>query len=385
MTGWRLLYGFGIAVTRRFEEERALQTAGSLSYTTLLSLVPVVTVALAIASAFPVFGDAVATLRSFILNNFLPDARGLLTVMDAIDAFTRNAGRLTAIGLIGFMVTALMLMVTIDNALNRIFRVQRRRSILQRMFVYWALITLGPVLVGLSVSMTSLAVDASLGALQLGSVADAVLRLLPFLFTCIALAMLYAIVPFRHVPLHHAIIGALLAGLAFEFAKRGFALYLRQIPTYRLIYGAFATIPIFLVWLYVSWVVVLGGAVLTAMLPGFRLGADRQPPGHELGQGLAVLTLLARAHESGQVMQLRHIARRARLLPYECEQLLERALRQGWVARSERDGWVLARDPGSLTVGDVFAAVVFDAAASTVRQEDFALSLREYAKRDPAA
>ncbi|MGE5639370.1 MAG: YihY family inner membrane protein [Clostridia bacterium] len=383
MTGWRALYGFATSVARRFREERALQTAGSLSYTTLLSLVPLLTVALAIASAFPVFAQAVDALRSFLVHNFLPDARAVRPVMDMLDAFAANAARLTAIGLIGFMVTALMLMLTIDNAMNRIFRVQRRRSMLQRAFVYWGLITLGPMLIGISLSMTSYVVAASLGKFNLDALANTLLGILPFLFTCIALGLLYAIVPFRQVELRHAVIGAILAGIAFELAKRGFALYLSRVPTYRLIYGAFATVPIFLVWLYVSWVVVLAGAVFTAMLPGYRIGRER-PQGHQFLEALALFSALVRAHEDGRVEPLRHLARQARLLPYECEQILERAAREGWVTRAEREGWVLARDADSLTVGDVFRVFVYDSAAGGVLKEDFALSLRDFTRRQAA-
>ena len=175
-----------------------------------------------------------------------------------------------------FFVTAVMLMMTIDNSLNRLFRVQRARPLLQQVLMYWAVITLGPVLIGGSLSMTSFAVGASFGWLRLSIVADAVLGVLPFLFTCAALTLLYQIVPNRHVPARDALIGGVLAGIAFEIAKRGFAIYLTRFPTYTLIYGAFATIPIFLVWLYMSWVVVLAGATLTAMLPAYRY-AEAKP------------------------------------------------------------------------------------------------------------
>ena len=385
-SGWRALYGFCLSVARRFKEERALQTAGSLSYTTLLSLVPLLTVALAIASAFPVFSQAVEALRAFLVHNFLPDARAVRPVMDTIDAFARNAGRLTAIGLLGFMITAVLLMLTIDNALNRIFRVQRRRSVLQRAFVYWALITLGPLLIGLSVSMTSFAVTRSLGSLRLDALASAVLGVLPFLFTCVAFGLLYSIVPFRQVEARHALVGAVLAGIAFEVAKRGFALYLSQVPTYRLIYGAFATVPIFLVWLYVSWVVVLAGAVFTAMLPGFRLRAhEPRPAGHELAEVLSLLSLLARAHGKGRVVPLRHLARYVRLLPYEAEGLLERAARCGWAVRAEKDGWVLARDADAIRLDELFREFVYDEAAVGVPRGDFGLSLREFSEKERPA
>ncbi len=386
LTGWRPLYGFGVSVVRRFQEERALQTAGSLSYTTLLSLVPLLTVALAIATAFPVFGQALEALQGFIVHNFLPDARAVKPVMDAINAFASNAARLTAIGLIGFMVTAVMLMLTIDNALRRIFRVQRERSVLHRAVVYWAVITLGPLLIGVSLSLSSIAVGASLGALKLGELEGEVLSVLPFVFTCVALGLLYAIVPFRHVELRHAVLGAVLAGIAFEFAKRGFAFYLSRVPTYRLIYGAFATVPIFLVWLYVSWVVVLAGAVFTAMLPGWHLRhAGARAAGSVFAEALSVLSMLEQAQEKGRVPPLRHLARQARLLPYECERILERAAELGWAARAEGEGWVLARDPETVKVEDVFRAFVYDAAASGVSQADFGLSLREFARRNRPA
>lgn len=257
----RQFVDFSLAIVRRFREERATQTAGSLAYTSLLSLVPLLTVVLAIASALPVFDNAVAALQNFLFENVLPEAPGLDAVIEQIDSFTRNAGRLTAIGLIGFVVTAVLSMLTIDDALNRIFRVERRRSLLRNVFVYSAVLILAPGLIGVSVSLTTIALAASVGSVFL----------LPFLFTCVAFALLYGVVPACRVEIRHALMGGVVAGLGFELAKRAFALYLQQVPTYALIYGAFATIPIFLVWIYVSWVVVLAGAVFTAMLPGLSL------------------------------------------------------------------------------------------------------------------
>jgi membrane protein len=260
----RQFLDFCRAMVRRFREERATQTAGSLAYTSLLSLVPLLTVALATASAFPVFEHAIEALQNFLFENLLPDAPGGNAIIEQIDTFMRNTGRLTAIGIIGFMITAVMLMLTIDNALNRIFRVQRRRSVLRNVFVYSAILTLAPGLIGVSLSLTTMALTASVGSVYL----------VPFSFTCAALSLLYGVVPARRVDLRHAVMGGIVAGIGFELAKRAFAFYLQQVPTYALIYGAFATIPIFLVWLYVSWVVVLAGAVFTAMLPGLSLRND---------------------------------------------------------------------------------------------------------------
>src|SRR5690606_22387968 len=202
----RDLAEFGAAVAHRFNDERAMQTAASLTYTTLLSLVPLFTVALAAATAFPVFDEAVNALQKFVFENFLPSTRGVETIAEQIRVFTENAGRLTAIGTIFFAVTAIMLMLTVDDALSRIFRVQRRRPLSQQVLMYWGVLTLGPVLIGASLSTTSFAVGISLGMLNLDFIAEAVLRVLPFVFTCAAFTLLYAVVPYRYVELRHAFV-----------------------------------------------------------------------------------------------------------------------------------------------------------------------------------
>src|SRR6185503_6979379 len=154
--------------------------------------------------------------------------------------------------------------------------------------------------------------------------------------TCVALTLLYGVVPARRVDWRHALIGGVAAGVGFELAKRGFALYLQRVPTYALIYGAFATIPIFLVWLYMSWLVVLTGAVFTAMLPAIRSKPERhRAPGEALSEALGVMAALARAHEAGEVVSLNALARALRLLPDRCERILERAARRGWATRTD--------------------------------------------------
>jgi membrane protein len=378
---WRGIADFCLAVFWRFYEERALQTAGSLTYTTLLSLVPLLTVALAVSTAFPVFDDTIGQLQLFLLENFLPDA-GIDTIVEQITSFTQNAGRLTAIGLLFFFVTSVMLMMTIDVSLNRLFRVQRQRPMLQQVLMYWAVITLGPVLIGVSLSMTSFAVGASFGWLKLGYVADWVLGVLPFVFTCAALTLLYGVVPYRAVKPRDALLGGILAGIVFEVAKRAFAIYLARFPTYTLIYGAFATIPIFLVWLYVSWVVVLAGATLTAMLPAYRLAEGKPIAGRDFMDAMAVLSVLARAQNRGGPVRLAQISNQVRIVPHRCEAALERAVRLGWTARTDKDSWVLARDADELRVAEVYRVYAFDAEAWGIDKPDLAATLREFATKE---
>jgi membrane protein len=349
---WRGAAEFLIAVARRFYEDRGAQIAGSLSFTTLLSIVPLLTVALALSTAFPVFDDAITTLQLFLFENFLPDAEGLATISEQILSFSEQAGRLTAIGLVFLLLTAVMLMLTIDDALNRIFRVRRRRPLAQQIIMYWSVLTLWPVLIGASLSLTSYLVGNT----------SALLRLIPFVFTWAALTVLYILVPYRQVEVHHAAAGALLAGIAFEAAKRAFALYLSNFPTYTLIYGAFATLPIFLVWMYVSWLVVLAGAIFTAMLPGYSVitSERKRPPGRELTEALDILGVLARAQDGGDVLPLTRIAAQAGVMAYRCELLLERCAELGWVAKTEKDGWVLARDADTIRLADIYRAFVLD-------------------------
>ncbi len=349
---WRGAVEFCIAVARRFYDDRGAQTAGSLTFTTLLSMVPLLTVVLALSTAFPVFDEAATTLQIFLFEHFLPDASGLQAISEQIMSFSEEAGRLTAIGMLFLLVTAVMLMLTIDDALNRIFEVRRRRPLGQKVVMYWSVLTLGPVLIGASLSMTTFLFGES----------SPLLRLLPFAFTWTALTLVYILVPYRHVELRHAASGALLAGIAFELAKRAFAVYLANFPTYTLIYGAFATVPVFLVWVYVSWLVLLAGATFTALLPGYRVITTERnrAPGRDLAEALDILGVLARAQDAGHVLPLTRVAAQARVMPHRCEVALERCAALGWVAKAEKDGWVLARDADTIRVADVYRAFVLD-------------------------
>jgi membrane protein len=351
-SAWRGAAEFVMAVTRRFYEDRAAQAAGSLTYTTLLSVVPLLAVALSLSTAFPVFDEAINTLQLFLFENFLPDADGVDAISDQIRSFTEQAGRLTAIGLAFLVVTAVMLMLTIDDTLNRIFRVRRRRPLAHKIIVYWSVLTLWPVLIGASLSLTTYLIGN----------ASVALRLVPFAFTWAALTLLYILVPYRHVEVLHAAAGGLLAGAAFEVAKRAFALYLANFPTYTMIYGAFAALPVFLLWMYVSWLVVLAGAVLTAMLPGYRVIAleRNRAPGRELTEALDILAVLSRAQDGGYVLPLTRIAVQAEVMPDRCETVLERCAELDWVAKVEKDGWVLARDADTIRLADIYRAFVLD-------------------------
>ncbi len=265
-TELRSLPAFCAALARRFGDIRTLQTAGALAFTTLLAIVPLLTVALWVFGGIPALGDVLAAFERFLAAQMLPEGSLGARVTDRIDEFRGNAARLGVLGL-GFLLgVAVLLLLTIEETLNRVFAVTRRRSLLRRLLVYAVLLALGPVLIGASLTMTSYVAGASIGLLDLGEGARTALRVLPFAFTCAALTALYFLVPNRRVAPGHALLGGLFAAALFELAKRGFVLFIAEFPTYTLIYGAFAALPMFLLWLYLSWLVVLVGATLTAQL-----------------------------------------------------------------------------------------------------------------------
>lgn len=350
----------GRIVLRRFIEDRCMQIASSLTFTSLLSIVPIVTVALTMIAAFPVFGELTAALQTFILENMVPASAH--AIANYTEQFSNKAAGLTAVG-IGFLVlTALMTLLTIDRAFNDIWRVKRPRPIVQRVFVYWTLITIGPVLMGASLSLTSWLVGQAVGLVRgLPGVGIAVLTLVPIMLTAIALTLLYLAMPNRRIALRDAAIGGLIAAVLFEVMKRGFALYLASVPTYTVIYGALATLPIFLVWIYLSWLVVVFGAVVVASLPEWRAGAGQAAPvpGSDFFDALQILNLLWRARETGLVVKLPDVLA-ASTVRIECvEQILDTMTGAGWVSRTVPSGWVMNRDPARITVEDVYRLFVF--------------------------
>ncbi|HUP95441.1 MAG TPA: YihY family inner membrane protein [Burkholderiales bacterium] len=354
------LIELGRIVAVRFHEDRCMQIASSLTYTTLLSLVPIVTVALTVIAAFPVFGGVTAALQTFILANLVPESVDVIATYT--QQFTTNAAKLTAVGIGLLAVTSIMLLVTIDGAFNDIWRVRRSRPLVQRIFVYWTLLTVGPVLIGASLTLTSWLVGHAVGLVKgLPGAGVILLSTVPVVLTSVALALLYAAMPNRRIMVRDAVIGGLLAGLAFEAMKRGFAFYIAQFPTYKLVYGAFAALPVFLLWIYLSWLVVIFGAVVVAALPEWREAAgQRRPlPGSDFFDALQILKMLWGAHQRGASVTLSELLGAATVRIENVEGILETMVGAGWVRRTLPGGWVLHRDATTVTVEDVFRLFVF--------------------------
>ncbi len=355
-------------IYRRFRADGCSQVAASLTYTTLLALVPVFTIAVTVLSALPVFGEMMTQVKIFLLANMLPESAGKI-ISVYMTQFSEQAARLTALGIALLSVTAFMLMLTIEHAFNVIWRVRRPRPWLQRFLLYWAVLTLGPLLLGASLSLTSYLVSLSLG--WVGEIP--VLRLLPlgltpWLLTSAALTLLYVAVPNRTVKPAHALVAGVVAGLAFELMKKLFALYLTAFPTYTLVYGAFATLPIFLVWIYLSWLTILFGAVLAAALPYWRsrVRDHEDTPAFRFSLALLALQALFEAWRRGAALRLAEIQPALQVGLDESEAILLRLEQAGWVSRNAAHAWLLSCDPDDVTLADVFREFLFsgDAAAT---------------------
>jgi membrane protein len=361
-----------ITLRQRFREDRLGLTAGSLTFTTLISLVPLVTVMLALFSAFPMFASFQVALENYFLQSLVPDSIAK-PVLAALTQFAGKANRLGTFGLVFLVVTALALMLTIDRSLNAIWRVRQPRPIAQRVLVYWAAVTLGPLLLGMSLSLTSYAISASRGVVSAmpGGVAM-LLNALEFALLAAGLASLFHYVPNTHVRWRHALAGGVFSAVCFEVAKSVLGWYVRQVPTYAMVYGAFATVPIFLVWIYISWLLVLLGAVVAAYAPSLQMRSVRRAsgPGHRFELALSLLRELAVVQRTAaHGLNLQELSMALRVDPLQIEPLLETLLNIDWVARlDEGDAprYVLLCEPATTLAQPLLKATLLTETANVL-------------------
>ena len=279
----------------RFREDRLGVQASSLTFTTTMALVPFFTVALAVFTAFPMFNMLENALQGWLVQSVIPDPIAK-QVLGYLTQFAAKAGRLGAVGVTALLFTAVALVLTIDRTLNGIWRVRHQRPLGQRVLIYWAVMTLAPLVLGAMLTLTSYVISASRGLV--GSVPGALQLLfdvIEFALLVAGLTALYRFVPHTHVRPAHALAGGLFSAVGLEVARRILALYLGKVPTYSLIYGAFATLPILLLWIYIGWLIVLWGAVIAAYLPSL-LAHEHRPDdaaGWHFELALGVLRALA--------------------------------------------------------------------------------------------
>ncbi|QJC57216.1 hypothetical protein HC248_02537 [Polaromonas vacuolata] len=358
----------------RFREDRMGLTAGSLTFTTSLALVPFFTVALAIFTAFPMFSKLQGVLQGWLIQSLIPEniAR---QVLGYLTQFSRQASKLGVAGLAILLATALALILTIDHTLNNIWRVKKPRPLTQRVLIYWAAITLGPLVMGASLAVTSFVVSASSGLVgDLPFSLRFLLDVFQFILVSGSLAALYRYVPNTHVKWAHALSGGIFAAAVLELAKKILSVYLGSVPTYSLIYGAFATLPILLVWIYVAWVIVLMGAVIAAYLPSLLAGVSRRGNGNgwQFQMSIEVLQqLYAERSQPSHGLTLSSLARQLQVDALQIEPVLAVLVELGWIGQlvddTEQDSrYLLLADPDKTALAPLMQQLLLDKADSTL-------------------
>jgi membrane protein len=359
-----LVAAFSRYALARFNRDRCFGAAGALSYTTLVSLVPLGVIALSILSVFPPLAALREQLIAMLFADFVPAVGEQAAYW--FGSFASSAGQTTAIGLIGISATGVLLLSTVEDQLNLLWRVSVPRPWVQRILAYWTLLTLGPLLVGSSLTLSTyfdlVAQHAGLNQAQMADLAtwkSDFGRVLPFVLECSACTLVYCLIPNCAVRWRDGALGALIAATLIQLLKAGFSTYILT-TSYQTVYGALAIVPIFLLWMYVSWMAVLLGAVIAANLPTWQiderlghLGAG----GVQLGLALAVIAALARAQQRGETSRTAYLARELGIPTTALIEYLNRLAQARFVAPTQSGGWVLAWDPRNATLSDLYQAL----------------------------
>lgn len=352
----------------RFREDRLGLTASSLTFTTTIAMVPFFTLALALFTVFPMFSQMQGRLQRWLIDSLIPDniAR---QVLGYLNQFASKASGLGIAGLLVLLVTAIALILTIDKTLNNIWRVPKPRPFAQRVLIYWAAITLGPLILAVSLSTTSYVFSASREVV--GGAGGGAIKLLfdTFEFALLAagMASLYHYVPNTSVKWAHAWAGGLFVAAAIEIAKRALGYYLSLVPTYSVLYGAFATVPILLVWIYVAWVIVLLGAVIAAYLPSLMAGVARRgdTPGWCFQLAVEALQLLHMARSApARGLGRAELVQQMRIDTLQLAPVIDALVALDWVAPLAEDSpsrdprYVLLADPDTTSLAPLIAELL---------------------------
>lgn len=355
------LMSFIIYAGRRFNADGMALSAGALTFSTLLALVPLMVIAFAILSGFATFDPARDRMEALFLDIFVPEVGA--EVGNYLTEFSRNAANLTALGIVALAITAVMLLWTIEATLNEIWRVEKPRSTGVRVLTYWTVLTLGPLLLGASFVLTSGTFTTLTQWAREGVGLEQTERALPTLGMFFALAtqslafmLLFKIVPARPVRLRDAAVGGVIAGLGVQVLRWGFDAFLVRGSTYETVYGAVAILPIFLFWLYLSWIVVILGALIAASLPEWWKTRNAMhnhsfAPSQKLEVAVAMLSILARNARNGETAPQEKLQDTA---PLDIrDELFEGLRKSGYIVVTEDDRVSLLRDLHVTSVGDL--------------------------------
>ena len=360
------LAAFAMYSLRRFNADGCFAASGALSYTTLVSLVPLAVIAFGSLAVFPIFSQVHDELVQLVFRNLVPSIGEQAAWW--FRAFTASAAQTTAIGVAGIAATGILVLATVEDQLNLIWRVTSPRPWVQRILAYWTLITLGPLLLGISLSLSTY---FEIAARQVGLEQQAaawfasgwlhsVARAVPALLEFVALTLLYCLIPNCAVRWRDGALGALIATIAIEILKVGFSIYISASSFYQTVYGALAIIPIFLLWMYISWMAVLLGAVVAAALPNWRIDervGTIPSGGVRLGFSLALIASLARAQRNGESRSTPELAAELGVATTVIDEHLQPLAVARFAAHTQEGRWVLAWSPDTATLHDLYEAL----------------------------
>ncbi len=363
-------------IWRRFLTERCWRMAAGLSYTSLLAIVPLSAIAFSMLTAFPVFEGVRERLQSTVFTNFLPSSAEALS--GYLDLFITNTTSLSAVGIVALAATAILLLGTIESDLNAIFRARKQRPLIPRLLVFWGMITLGPLLLGASFSLTTylfiatewMGLDLFTGPLGLMG------RFIPTALIIFGLTIFFMIIPNKQISLRSAIIGGTLSGILFVLLRNVFGWYVATFPTYQNVYGTLSVVPIFLIWMYLSWSIVLLGAVITTSAVDFKRSELRLLQGNlhrneRVLAAMAVIEILFDTSKSGAFKNEAQLLENVRFDRDLCEAELEMFMEHGFICLNTDGNLVLTRDLNHVSLHDLYSILEMDLpVTSTSTMED---------------
>ena len=357
----RLFFSFILFVAKKFQQERCFDIANSLSYTSLLSIVPLMAVVFAGLSSFPVFQDIMLELENFIFSNFIPTSTEV--IREYLMSFVGKASNLTLVGIFSLLFIALLLMWKIDQVLNHIWAVTKKRNYLKTFLTYWAILTLGPILIGFSLMATSYLASLPIisDTAQTIGLKKYLLQMVAVFFTLMAFSLTYLVVPNTRVNLKNALIGGMVATILFELSKQGFAVYISSNRTYQNIYGAMATLPIFLVWIYISWLVILIGAITSRCLDLFDFSQTNYKRQNQFVSACYIIFYLwQKSHKGKGMVEYELLSKQLLGKGQELFNVIKQLEKTHWIHRGDNEQWFLSRDISSLTFNVLYNDLPFE-------------------------
>lgn len=295
----KYLLAFISFVFKRYSQNRCSSIAAELTVTSLLALVPLTSVIFALLAFIPSFQELGQQIQTILFQYFVPSTGE--TVQSYINEFVAKARGLSGVGTLMLIVTALLMMRTIDSSFNKIWHVQSGKSFVRTLLVYWAVLTLGPILLGSSLLITSYIKSLPIISNVVSEYGQWFTLWLPFLMACLAFAVMFYVIPNRKILVKHALASGLLTAALFEIAKSIFGIFVSSFSTYQLIFGALAAVPLFLIWIYLSWGIVLLGAEFCHALEAFEPGQTEHSQ-HPFLEVVNLILLLAEYQVEGKTL-----------------------------------------------------------------------------------